>query len=133
MYDRNAKSIAPEVWKDLMAPTNWRELLQIILHSEKEKAAGVDGVSCDLVRLLVEDSTDEPTPLLRILVLLTNEALQNGCTPISWRKAIISMIPKRKGRIFYEPGRGNDTNFSPSGVWKNLLKTSRSPNGKDHS
>ena len=96
MYSRTSKNISSEVWKDLMKPTSWKELLEVILQSEKEKAAGIDGVSCDLVRLLVEDSIEEPTPLLKILVTILNESLEKGITPTSWRKAIISMIPKRK-------------------------------------
>ena len=51
--------------------------------NEREKAAGIDGVNGDLVRLLVEDSRDEPTPLLRILVVLINQALTSGITPLS--------------------------------------------------
>jgi hypothetical protein len=79
-----------------MKPIDWTELLKIILDSGANKAAGFDGVNCDLVKLLVEDSINEPTPLLKVLVTLTNEALTSGATPISWRKAIISMVPKRK-------------------------------------
>jgi len=80
MYNRNAKGIDAEIWSDLMKPCSWKEVLKI----------------ADLVRLLVEDSLIEPTPLLKVLVVLINEALESGNTPISWRKAIISMIPKRK-------------------------------------
>ena len=96
MYNRNAKGIDAEIWSDLMKPCSWKEVLKIVLDGGTNKAAGVDGVNSDLVRLLVEDSLLEPTPLLKILVVLINEALESGNTPISWRKAIISMIPKRK-------------------------------------
>ena len=96
MYCRDAKGIDPNIWKDLMASASWQEVLRTVLDNEREKAAGIDGVNGDLVRLLIEDSSDEPTPLLRILVLLINQALTSGKTPLSWRKAIISMIPKRK-------------------------------------
>lgn len=44
-----------------MASASWQEVLRIILGNEREKAAGIDGVNGDLVRLLVEDSRDEPT------------------------------------------------------------------------
>ena len=79
-----------------MRETTWQEVLNIITKSETNKAAGIDGVNCDLVRLLVEDSSQEPTPLLKIIVTLINASLANGSTPISWRRAIISMVPKRK-------------------------------------
>jgi len=98
MYNRDAKSIGSQVWLDLMKPATWQEVLNIILSGETNKAAGIDGVNCDLIRLLVEDSEteNEPTPLLKIIVSLINESLERGCTPRSWRKAIISMVPKRK-------------------------------------
>ena len=98
MYNRHAKNIDSEVWKELMRPVSWQEALDVILSNETNRAAGIDGVNCDLVRLLVEDSLieKEPTPLLKIIVLLINESLENGRTPESWRKAVISMIPKRK-------------------------------------
>ena len=78
MYNRNAKWIGRRSW------------------SGKHKAAGLDGMSADLVCLLVEDSSDAPTPFLSILTELINIALKIGETPLSWRKAIISMIPKQK-------------------------------------
>src|SRR6185503_7120053 len=98
MYNRDAKAIGSQVWLDLMKPATWQEVLNIILSGETNKAAGIDGVNCDLIRLLVEDSEteNEPTPLLKIIVSLINESLESGCTPRSWRKAIISMVPKRK-------------------------------------
>src|SRR6185436_4932636 len=98
MYSRQAKNIDSDVWKELMRPVSWQEALDVILSNETNRAAGIDGVNCDLVRLLVEDSLieKEPTPLLKIIVLLINESLESGRTPESWRKAIISMIPKRK-------------------------------------
>jgi hypothetical protein len=43
-----------------------------------------------------EDSIHNPTPFLEILTFLVNISLQQGKTLKSWRKAIISMIPKRK-------------------------------------
>jgi len=96
MYNRNAKNIPSDVWADLMMPTDWKELLEVIQSTGSNKAAGIDGVSSDLVKLLVEDSVSQPTALLKILVILINETLATGNTPICWRKAIISMIPKRK-------------------------------------
>src|ERR1700722_5177393 len=62
----------------------------------KEKAAGWDGMNCDVVRLMVENSEEGPSPFLLLLTELINVSLTSGQTPLSWRKAIISMIPKKK-------------------------------------
>ena len=56
MYSRDAKAIDSQIWFDLMKPATWQEVLHIILSGETNKAAGIDGVNCDLIRLLVEDS-----------------------------------------------------------------------------
>ena len=71
-------------------------MLATIREGGKEKAAGLDGMNCDVVRLLVEDSAEAPTPFLSLLTELINVAVTSGQTPYSWRKAIISMIPKKK-------------------------------------
>ena len=96
MYNRNAKRIEEKTWEKLMETVGWKEIFSTIMTSESGKAAGYDGVSSDLIRLLTEDSKDEPTPLLEILTLLVNIALKEGQTLPSWRKAIVSMIPKKK-------------------------------------
>jgi hypothetical protein len=96
MYNRKAKGILATTWADLMKPVNWQEILKIILQTDSGKAAGWDGVNSDLVRLLTEDAKQEPTPLLSILVILLNVAFEHGVTLPSWRKAIVSMIPKRR-------------------------------------
>jgi hypothetical protein len=96
MYERNAKGIDGDMWTTLMKPTNWNEVREVISESEKEKAAGYDGVCIDLIKLLTEDSTNEPSPLLSLLTSLINIAFEYGETLTSWRKAIISMIPKKK-------------------------------------
>lgn len=93
MYSRQAKGIPSTAWSTLMAPVDRQEVLKTIKGSGTEKAAGYDGVSSDLVRLLANEPTDI---LLNILVVLINTAFENGQTLPSWRKAIISMIPKRK-------------------------------------
>ena len=96
MYSRDAKGIDQDTWRDLMKPCTSSELLQTILEGGKEKAAGYDGVNADLVRLLTVDSKEQLTPLLRMLLLLINVAFESGKTLESWRKAVVSMIPKRK-------------------------------------
>ena len=60
---------------------DWKEVLQICHDNGKHKAAGLDGMSADLVWLLVEDSRDAPTPFLAILTELINIALTTGETP----------------------------------------------------
>jgi len=79
-----------------MDPTDWREIRGIIASNGPDKSAGLDGVNCDLVELHSEDSKDGPSPFLETLTALTNVALRHGTTLKSWRKAIISMVPKRK-------------------------------------
>jgi Reverse transcriptase (RNA-dependent DNA polymerase) len=96
MYSRDAKGIDQGTWKDLMRSCTDPELLQTILESGKQKAAGYDGVNSDLVRMLVEDSKEQAPPLLSLLLSLINVSFESGSTLTSWRKAIVSMIPKRK-------------------------------------
>lgn len=79
-----------------MKPVDWKEVLQTIKSSGSEKAAGLDGVSSDLVKILTGDSTEKPTPLLQSLVEVINISFRNGSSMVSWRKAIISMIPEKK-------------------------------------
>lgn len=96
MYRRNAKGISDSVWSNLMKEASWIEILEVIRSNGSEKAAGMDGVSCDLVRMYAEPSNGSPSPVLEILTPLINTSLRLGATLPSWRKAIISMIPKRK-------------------------------------
>ena len=84
------------VWMGLMNETNWKDVLHVILSNGHGKSAGYDGVTCDLVCLLSEDSSDKPSPFLEILTVLINTSIQLGTTLPSWRRAIISMVPKRK-------------------------------------
>jgi len=96
MYSRHAKGIPLVTWSGLMEPTDWKEVRGVIASNGPNKSAGYDGVNCDLVELHSEDSIDEPSPFLEILTYLINISFRNGQTIKSWRKAIISMIPKRK-------------------------------------
>ena len=65
-------------------------MLQTIKGIPRDKAAGYDGVDIKLIKLLVEDQ------LLDILVMLTNIGFKDGVSLPSWRKAVITMIPKRR-------------------------------------
>ena len=67
MYNRNAKRVEAKTWENLMEVAGWEEVLATILAPDVGKAAGYDGVSSDLIRLLTEDSKSEPTSLLEIL------------------------------------------------------------------
>jgi hypothetical protein len=96
MYNRDAKEINADIWDPLMKAVTWPEVLKTISEAEQGKAAGYDGVSCDLVRLLCEDSKEDPTPCLALLTSMINVAFEMGQTLKSWRKAIITMIPKKK-------------------------------------
>ena len=96
MYNRQAKHIEGKTWDGLMQETNWKEVRDVVISNGKNKSAGWDGVNCDLVDIHTEDSVDAPSHFLEILTILINTALRLGKTLMSWRKAIISLIPKRK-------------------------------------
>jgi hypothetical protein len=96
MYNREAKNIESEVWLGLMDPVSPTELLDSIKNCGKGKAAGYDGVSIDLIALLSEDGPPEKNVCLVILAWLISRALVSGKSLKSWRKAVISMVPKRK-------------------------------------
>src|SRR6185295_9150168 len=74
MYNRQAKGINLNTWTNLMAPADWKEVRKVIAANGPHKAAGLDGVNCDLVELHCEDSVDNPTPFLEILTYLINIA-----------------------------------------------------------
>ena len=79
-----------------MKPVLSSEVLSTIREFDTEKAAGTDGVSSDLIKLLTEDADRDPSELLEIITILINVAFESGQSLESWRKAIVSMIPKRK-------------------------------------
>src|SRR5690349_19090489 len=95
MYSRSAKGILANVWSKLMAPTDWKEVLSTIRQADTEKAAGTDGITSDLLHMITEDVTNQPTAFLNILTEIINVAFDSGQSLPSWRKAIISMIPKK--------------------------------------
>src|SRR5690242_3804140 len=51
MYNRQAKGIEEGTWQGLMSPVDRKELLDTIVRLDKNKAAGHDGVSSDLLKL----------------------------------------------------------------------------------
>ena len=90
--------------------------------TEPDKAAGYDGVTSGLLQMLTEDSTLQPSSLLNILTAIINTALNSGQSLRSWRKAIISMIPKKNED-------GSPTKFvrdmRPISVYKNSARSHR--------
>ena len=95
MYNRDAKNIPAVVWSELMKPVCWQEVLRTIQQTESDKSPGMDGVSSSLMKLLAGDEKS-PSPLILILTDFVNVAFEAGQPLLSWKKAIISMIPKRK-------------------------------------
>ena len=93
MYDRKAKNIPSHIWQDLIREPPPSEILEVIKKIPNDKAAGYDGVEINLIKLLVEG---DETPLTTILVSLLKVAFTAGATLPSWRKSVITMIPKRK-------------------------------------
>jgi exonuclease III len=94
MYCRHAKGIQSETWAGLMERVSSQELRETIQDMDKHKAPGYDGVNSDLVKLLTLSSENEA--ILGSLLDLVNEALGKGLTLESWRKSMISMVPKKK-------------------------------------
>src|SRR2546421_3799740 len=92
MYDRKAKGIAAETWNGLMNDISTDELRETIEQLESDKAPGYDGVSIDLIKLLTQS---EESASLETLTELMNVALRKGESWHSWRKSIISMVPKK--------------------------------------
>ena len=69
------------------------EILTTIKKIPTDKAAGYDGVDINLIKMLTEQ---EDSPLTNILTHLFKVAFTQGATLPSWRKSVITMIPKRK-------------------------------------
>ena len=93
MYDRKAKGIEAQMWSSLMKEISASELREMISKSESDKAPGYDGTSIGLIKLL---TLSEETAILETLTELINAAIRKGESWRSWRKSIISMIPKKK-------------------------------------
>ena len=70
MYDRSAKGIDSNTWEGLMKEITKAELEATIKSAEGKKAPGYDGVTINLIKLLME----EPGPLGEILTILVNTA-----------------------------------------------------------
>ena len=51
MYDRKAKNIEGDTWKEVMRPTSPKALRKVIQECGKGKAAGYDGISIDLIAI----------------------------------------------------------------------------------
>ena len=73
--------------------TIYREILATINKIPKDKAAGYDGVEINLIKFLVEA---EDSPMTKLLLFFFKAAFTQGTTLPSWRKSVITMIPKRK-------------------------------------
>ena len=93
MYNRSAKNLPSHIWSDLMTDPSAAEILTTINKIPNDKAAGYDGTNINLIKLLAEK---EDSPLTKMLTCLFKVAFREGATLPSWRKAVITMIPKRK-------------------------------------
>lgn len=91
MYARTAKGIQSDVWKGLMSPCSEEEVLCLIREAEPHKAAGYDGLSIDLLKILV--SSPKYVNTLKALTFLVNFALRHGPL-LSWKRVVITLIPK---------------------------------------
>ena len=76
-----------------MREPSMAEICETIKKIPKDKAAGYDGVEINIIKLLTQE---EDSPLRTILHHLINAAFSQGITLPSWRKAVITMIPKRR-------------------------------------
>jgi hypothetical protein len=93
MYNRKAKNIPDSVWEGLMKEPSIEEILKTIKGIPNDKAAGYDGIDINIIKLLAEDET---SPLTRLLQYFFKVAFTQGMTLPSWRKAVITMIPKKR-------------------------------------
>jgi len=93
MYDRSAKNIPNHTWSNLMTEPSIAEILTTINKIPADKAAGYDGVDINLIKLLTEK---EDSPLIKILSCLFKVVFTEGATLPSWRRSVITLIPKRK-------------------------------------
>lgn len=93
MYSRKAKGIGAQVWNNLMKEVTEREVLDIISAAEPGKAAGYDGVSIDLIKILCHNTEKFPH-FLKALTFLINFSLRAGTPLPSWKHAVITLIPK---------------------------------------
>ena len=93
MYNRKAKGITADVWNGLMRDITISEIRDTIAKMDGNKAPGYDGTSIDLIKML---TLSEERAILETLTDLVNAAIRKGESWRSWRKSIISMIPKRK-------------------------------------
>ena len=99
MYDRSAKGIPCAVWGDLMVPVTPRELFDAIAKVPAGKAPGHDGVSIDLLKVVVGllpggDQSFRGSPSLEVLVSLVNATLRTGSCPDVHKLGIITLVPK---------------------------------------
>ena len=69
------------------------EILTTIKKIRADKAAGYDGMEINLTKLLTEE---DDSLLTIILSRLFHVAFIEGATLPSWRRSVITMIPKRK-------------------------------------
>src|ERR1044072_4269282 len=93
MYSHSAKNIPNHTWSNLMIEPSMPEILTTIKKIPTDKAAGYDGVEINLIKMLTEE---EDSPLTKILLHLFKVAFTEGATLPSWRRSVITMIPKRK-------------------------------------
>ena len=127
MYNRSAKNIPSHTWSDLMMEPSIGEILTTI-KKIPDKAAGYDGVEINLIKLLTEE---KDSPLTIILSRLFKVAFTEGATLPSWRRSVITMIPKRK-----EDGSWTDKvkDMRPISVlqdWQNSSKNTGRKMGKN--
>ena len=92
LFTKCKKKITAGTWKDLLQDTTIEEVKQTVQNCKKNKAAGHDGVDTNLLQML----TSSNGPLAEILSILINVSFARGKTLPSWRKAVITLIPKRK-------------------------------------
>ena len=75
IYNRNAKNIPDQTWRDLLKNPSRLEIRETINKIPKDKAAGYDGVDINLIKLLTQE---ENSPLMEILLYLFTNKMQHS-------------------------------------------------------
>jgi len=92
-YRWRAKGIDPATWSPLVRAIDRRGIYDVIVSTDSGKSPGHDGISMDLLRLLV-GPTFRCCPLLDVLVSLVNATIRTGIVPDRHVLGEIVLIPK---------------------------------------
>jgi exonuclease III len=102
MFSREAKAIPAEMFADILVPATEAEILETVMGAGGGKSAGSDGVSIDLLKLLVTPNCPAGggtcarpyTATLKVVTLLINEGFRRGHVAPCLKFGRITLLPK---------------------------------------